>query len=156
MLYSAFLFFILKQPLKYIKLMKIKLTNFKARAALSALSSLEEMDIDITVGHKLGIMQLTLVDYVEKFEEKHQKLMLKYAEKDKDGNPLPVKDKDGNIQEGRIQINNVEKMAEDISKLGNSEIEVDFPVELKIDDFSENDVKIKMKTVRDLSPLIST
>ena len=135
--------------------MKVELKNYELSAAFRALRSFEDKDVDIVLGHNLGLMQLTLRDFVEKYEEKKNSTMQKHAKKDKDGEPIPVKDEAGNVVQGQIQIEDADAFMKNMNKLDTATVELTLPVKVTLADFKEANVKVKMRDIRDLSPLLS-
>jgi hypothetical protein len=84
-------------------------------------------------------------------EDTRTKLVVKYAKKDKDGNPMMKKDKTGEQKEYDLTKINMEKFQAEYAELGKEEFEVDFEP-IKYDQLG--DIKLKPMVLIQLKKII--
>lgn len=106
------------------------------------------------MGYKISKLKKTVAEHAQDFEESRQELVRKHAKKDEEGNPIPAKDGDGNTLDGQVQIEDMQSLYSDLFDLGQEDVSFDLPVQLSIEDFKDEDVKLKGEVMEGLLPIL--
>ena len=71
----------------------------------------------------------------------------KWIEKDESGDPVPAKDKDGNVIDGLVNLTDADQFSKEMESLMNTENEIPF------DKINFDDLQMKTAKVKDLMKL---
>lgn len=133
---------------------ELTLKSYELNPLFEALQKLNERDWSPALGYKLSKIKKAVAPHVEDFEESRQELVQEYAKKDEDGNPIPAQDTDGNTLDGQVQIEDMQSLYSDLFDLGQEDVSFDLPVALAIEDFADEDVKLKGEVMEGLLPIL--
>jgi hypothetical protein len=126
--------------------MKVKNSQLN-QDAIEALNNLIELDINASVAFKLTRVIKELSSIVDDKTKMEKRIFDKWIEKDEDGNPVPAKDKDGNIIDGLVNLTDAEQFSKEMESLMNTENEIPF------DKINFDDLQMKTAKVKDLMKL---
>lgn len=126
--------------------MKVKNSQLN-QDAIEALNNLIELDINASVAFKLTRVIKELSSIVDDKTKMEKRIFDKWIEKDEDGNPVPTKDKDGNIIDGLVNLTDAEQFSKEMESLMNTENEIPF------DKINFDDLQMKTAKVKDLMKL---
>ena len=131
----------------------MKLTLNDAVLMTQGLTEIQTKEIPAKVSYWLARFSEKLQDELKSMEKARLKLIEKYAEKDKNGNPLFKKDKDGNqLNVYDFKDNNLEKFSVEFNDLLKEEFEVDLnPINISVLD----DIKLKPITLMQLGKIFT-
>lgn len=126
--------------------MKVKNSQLN-QDAIEALNNLIELDINASLAFKLTRVIKELSSIVDDKTKMEKRIFDKWIEKDEDGNPVPAKDKDGNIIDGLVNLTDAEQFSKEMESLMNTENEIPF------DKINFDDLQMKTAKVKDLMKL---
>lgn len=126
--------------------MKVKNSQLN-QDAIESLNNLIELDINASVAFKLTRVIKELSSIVDDKTKMEKRIFDKWIEKDEDGNPVPAKDKDGNIIDGLVNLTDAEQFSKEMESLMNTENEIPF------DKINFDDLQMKTAKVKDLMKL---
>lgn len=131
----------------------MKIKNAALTSGLfNSLKKISDSELPIQFAWKLTKVLKELKEIGEMVDEKRISLIKKYAEKDKDGNIILAKDKDGNDIPDRYLVDN--KYNEEMEKFMDLENEISFEP-ISINDLEKNGVdKINAKDLLEISILL--
>jgi hypothetical protein len=109
---------------------------------ISALNTLIDMDIDAGTAFKLTRIIKEISSIVEDKVKLEKKVLEKFMVKGEDGNALPVKDEDGNLVEGAVNISDTISFNSEMESLMNFENSIGYD-KIKFDDLSLKTAKVK-------------
>lgn len=109
---------------------------------IAALNALIELDINATTAFKLSRIIKELSSIVEDKLKMEKKILEKWVEKDKDGENVVPKDKDGNLLEGSVSITDPEKFTQEMAELMEIETAINFD-KLNFEDMGLVTAKVK-------------
>jgi hypothetical protein len=126
--------------------MKVKNSQLN-QDAIDALNNLIELDINASVAFKLTRIIKELSSIVDDKTKMEKRIFDKWIEKDENGDPVPAKDKDGNIIDGLVNLTDAEQFSKEMESLMNTENEIPF------DKINFDDLQMKTAKVKDLMKL---
>jgi hypothetical protein len=126
--------------------MKVKNSQLN-QDAIEALNNLIELDINASVAFKLTRVIKELSSIVDDKTKMEKRIFDKWIEKDENGDPVPAKDKDGNVIDGLVNLTDAEQFSKEMESLMNTENEIPF------DKINFDDLQMKTAKVKDLMKL---
>ena len=126
--------------------MKVKNSQLN-QDAIEALNNLIELDINASVAFKLTRVIKELSSKVDDKTKIEKRIFDKWIEKDENGDPVPAKDKDGNVIDGLVNLTDAEQFSKEMESLMNTENEIPF------DKINFDDLQMKTAKVKDLMKL---
>jgi hypothetical protein len=128
--------------------MSIKVKNSQLnQEAIEALNNLIELDINASVAFKLTRIIKELSSIVDDKSKMEKRIFDKWIEKDESGDPVPAKDKDGNVIDGLVNLTDADQFSKEMESLMNTENEIPF------DKINFDDLQMKTAKVKDLMKL---
>lgn len=128
--------------------MSIKVKNSQLNSeAIQAINNIVEMDINASVAFKLTRIIKELSSIVDDKVKMEQKIVDKWIERDDNGNPVPGKDKDGNLLPDSVNLKDPQAYMQEMNTLMETENEIPF------DKINFEDLNLKTAKVRDLMKL---
>lgn len=123
--------------------MSVKLLNAQLNnETIEALNKLIDLDINASAAFKLTRIIKEISSIVEDKLSMEKRILDKYVQRDEMGNPTPVKDNDGNIVEGAINLANPDEFTKEMSDLMNVEVTLNHE-KIKFEDLGLKTAKIK-------------
>lgn len=130
-----------------------KLTNIEVVGALNSIGSIDKEEFSTKTAFRLASVAKSLSEAAETYQEQREKILEKYTETDDDGNPVHPEDEEtGEIQEDRVKLTDTEAFNEEMTELANEEVSVTLRVDLSMEDFDDEDVKLNPSK---LTPLLA-
>jgi len=128
--------------------MKFKLNEI--RLATEGLTEILEKELPVKTAYWLARFLDKVNSENASIEKARMNLIKKYAKKDKEGNPMFVKDKDGK-NTNQYNVLDMDTFQNEFIELTNEEVEIDFkPIKLE----SLGDIKLKTLTLAKLGKII--
>jgi hypothetical protein len=125
--------------------MSIVIKNSQLNAeTIEALNQLIEMDINAGSAFRLTRILKEISSIVEDKLKAEKRILEKYTEKDEDGNPTVAKDKDNNIIQGAVNLNNPDGFTKEMSEL------MDIDITINHDRINFDDLNLSTAKVKDL------
>jgi len=132
--------------------MEVKLNNVEIKNLYESIIEFQNNnDLLITLSMKLTKVVKELDSHYQEYMEKLRELRQKYGKKDEDGN-LIIKDNRIDFEKGDF-----EKFIKETKEADNLEVEVKFPVHLKLKDFVDDSgrpLKLNAKISYAIEPII--
>jgi len=114
---------------------------------ISAINNLIDTDIDAKCAFRLTRIIKELSSILDDKSKLEKKIVDKYTQKDENGNPLPVKNENGEVVEGAVNIINTNDFQSEINGL------MDIENEIPYDKIDFEDLKLETAKVKDLIKL---
>ena len=114
---------------------------------ISAINNLIDTDIDAKCAFRLTRIIKELSSILDDKSKLEKKIVDKYTQKDENGNPLPVKNENGEFVEGAVNIINTNDFQSEINGL------MDIENEIPYDKIDFEDLKLETAKVKDLIKL---
>jgi hypothetical protein len=114
---------------------------------ISAINNLIDTDIDAKCAFRLTRIIKELSSILDDKSKLEKKIVDKYTQKDENGNPLPVKNENGEVVEGAVNITNTNDFQSEINGL------MDIENEIPYDKIDFEDLKLETAKVKDLIKL---
>lgn len=114
---------------------------------ISAINNLIDTDIDAKCAFRLTRIIKELSSILDDKSKLEKKIVDKYTQKDENGNPLPVKNENGEVVEGAVNIINTNDFQNEINGL------MDIENEIPYDKIDFEDLKLETAKVKDLIKL---
>jgi hypothetical protein len=112
--------------------------------AINTINSLIDMDINASTAFKLTRIIKELSSIVEDKIKMEKKILDKWTLRDDDGNVVPVKDENGTVVPGAVNIKDPESYTQEMSILMDTENEIPY------DKIKFEDLQLKTAKVKDL------
>ena len=123
--------------------MSIKVKNSQLNnETIQAINNLIELDINASVAFRLTRVIKELSSIVDDKVKMEQKILDKWVEKDEAGNPVQVKDKDGNILPDSVNLKDPQSFTNEMNALMETENEIPFE-RINFDDLNLKTAKVK-------------
>lgn len=122
--------------------MSIKVKNSELdKETISVINELLDKDIDASIAFRLTRIIKELSSIVEDKVDSEKRILKKYMKKDEDGKPVLSKDKDGNIVEDSIELEDPDKFSESMRSLMSVENEIKHD-KIKFEDLGLDKAKV--------------
>ena len=97
-----------------------------ARKVNSCMTGLIEKKLPVKVAYAVQKTHKGIQEIIEFAAKRQEDLIQTYSKKDENGNPLPGKDADGNVNENTVQIDEakIQDFVKEMNELENTDIEV--------------------------------
>ena len=115
---------------------------------ISAINNLIDTDIDAKCAFRLTRIIKELSSILDDKSKLEKKIVDKYTQKDEYGNPVPVKNENGEVVEGAVNIINTNDFQNEINGL------MDIENEIPYDKIDFEDLKLETAKVKDLIKFI--
>lgn len=128
--------------------MYIKFKNSQLNEeTIQAINNLIEIDINASIAFRLTRIIKELYSIIEDKSKMEQRIIDKWVERDENGNPVPGKDKDGNILPDSVNLKDPQAYIQEMNTLMETENEIPF------DRINFEDLNLKTAKVSDLIKL---
>lgn len=114
---------------------------------ITALNTLIDLDINATSAFRLTRIIKELSSIVEDKLKMEKRILDKWVEKDESGNPVVVRDTDGNVIDGAVNITNMDSFGQEMQSL------MDIENELPYDKLNFEELNLTTAKVKDLIKL---
>lgn len=114
---------------------------------ITALNTLIDLDINATSAFRLTRIIKELSSIVEDKLKMEKRILDKWVEKDESGNPVVVRDNDGNVIDGAVNITNMDSFGQEMQSL------MDIENELPYDKLNFEELNLTTAKVKDLIKL---
>lgn len=84
---------------------------------LESINNLIDLDINASAAYKLSKILKEIMDLYDCKMNMERKIVDKWCEKDENGNPVVVKDENGNVIDGAVKIRDMESFTKDMMDL---------------------------------------
>lgn len=109
---------------------------------ISALNTLIDLDIDAKSAFRLTRIIKEISSILEDKLKMEKRILEKWVQKDEQGNVVPVKDEQGEIVNGAVNITDPDSFSQEMSNLMDVENEIPFE-KIKFDDLNLQTAKVK-------------
>jgi hypothetical protein len=123
--------------------MTLQLKNFEIQQIASVLSGLAEKNLPAKISYHVGKILRVLQGHLKDVDEARQKLLDKYAKKDKDGafeKPLGT---DGKPIDGQVVITDVPEFQREFNELMSIVLDVELSTKLRLNDLTAANIELK-------------
>jgi hypothetical protein len=123
--------------------MSLKLYNSQLNnETIEALNQLIDLDINASAAFRLSRAIKELSSIVEDKLKMEKRILEKYIDKDSDGNVTPVKNENGEVVEGAVNIIDPESFTKEMSELMSVEVTINYE-KIKFEELGLKTAKIK-------------